>query len=94
MRSRAQEALRLAEVRYREGADDLLSVLDAQRTLFAAQDELAQIREERLSAAVALYRALGGGWSNYSDSQRSASSELWKRRASIPQRAASTTAAS
>ncbi len=30
----ARTALRLAEVRYREGADDLLSVLDAHRTLF------------------------------------------------------------
>lgn len=60
--ARAREALRLAEVRYREGADDLLSVLDAQRTLFSAQDQLAVIRLERLSAAVALYRALGGGW--------------------------------
>jgi NodT family efflux transporter outer membrane factor (OMF) lipoprotein len=59
---RAREALRLAEVRYREGADDLLSVLDAQRTLFNAQDELAQIRRDRLQAAVALYKALGGGW--------------------------------
>jgi NodT family efflux transporter outer membrane factor (OMF) lipoprotein len=59
---RSREALRLAEVRYREGADDLLSVLDAQRTLFDAQDQLAQVRLERLSAAVALYRALGGGW--------------------------------
>jgi NodT family efflux transporter outer membrane factor (OMF) lipoprotein len=60
--ARAQEALRLAEVRYREGADDLLSVLDAQRTLFSAQDELAQVRQARLEAAVALYKALGGGW--------------------------------
>jgi NodT family efflux transporter outer membrane factor (OMF) lipoprotein len=59
---RSREALRLAEVRYREGADDLLSVLDAQRTLFDAQDQLAQVRLERLEAAVALYRALGGGW--------------------------------
>ena len=71
---RAQEALRLAEVRYREGADDLLSVLDAQRTLFSAQDELAQVRQARLEAAVALYKALGGGWD--SSSQRSASSTL------------------
>jgi multidrug efflux system outer membrane protein len=60
--ARAREALRLAEVRYREGADDLLSVLDAQRTLFDAQDQLAQIRLDRLEAAVALYKALGGGW--------------------------------
>jgi multidrug efflux system outer membrane protein len=59
---RAREALRLAEVRYREGADDLLSVLDAQRTLFDAQDQLAQMRLDRLEAAVALYKALGGGW--------------------------------
>jgi NodT family efflux transporter outer membrane factor (OMF) lipoprotein len=65
VQARAQEALRLAEVRYREGADDLLSVLDAQRTLFDAQDQLAQIRLDRLSAAVALYKALGGGWNNW-----------------------------
>jgi multidrug efflux system outer membrane protein len=59
---RAREALRLAEVRYREGADDLLSVLDAQRTLFDAQDQLALVRLDRLDAAVALFKALGGGW--------------------------------
>ena len=61
-RSRVAEARRLAEVRYREGADDLLSVLDAQRTLFDAQDQLAQVRLDRLDAAVALFKALGGGW--------------------------------
>lgn len=59
---RSREALRLAEVRYREGADDLLSVLDAQRSLFNAEDQHAQARLERLQAAVALYKALGGGW--------------------------------
>jgi NodT family efflux transporter outer membrane factor (OMF) lipoprotein len=58
----ARESLRLAEVRYRAGADDLLTVLDAQRTLFAAQDQLAQIRLNRLDSAVSLYKALGGGW--------------------------------
>jgi multidrug efflux system outer membrane protein len=59
---RARESLRFAEVRYRQGADDLLTVLDAQRTLFAAQDQLAQLRQDRLRAAVDLYKALGGGW--------------------------------
>ena len=59
----AQRSLRLAELRYREGADSLLTVLDAQRTLFSAQDQLAQLRLARLSDAVNLYRALGGGWS-------------------------------
>jgi len=63
VQAQAREALRLAEIRYREGADDLLTVLDAQRTLFSAQDQLAQIRQNRLDAAVNLYKALGGGWS-------------------------------
>jgi NodT family efflux transporter outer membrane factor (OMF) lipoprotein len=58
----ARRALRLAEIRYREGADDLLTVLDAQRTLFQADDQLAQIRLSRLQASLGLYKALGGGW--------------------------------
>jgi outer membrane protein, multidrug efflux system len=62
VQAEARETLRLAEVRYKEGADDLLSVLDAQRTLFGAQDQLAQLRRNRLEAAVSVYKALGGGW--------------------------------
>ena len=62
VQTRARESLRLAEIRYRGGADDLLTVLDAQRTLFSAQDQLAQIQLSRLQAAVSLYKALGGGW--------------------------------
>ena len=58
----AREALRIAEVRYREGVDDLLTVLDAQRTLFQAEDQVAQVRLARLQASVSLYKALGGGW--------------------------------
>jgi NodT family efflux transporter outer membrane factor (OMF) lipoprotein len=58
----AQRALRLAEIRYREGADDLLTVLDAQRTLFQAEDQLAQVRLSRLQASIGLFKALGGGW--------------------------------
>ncbi|MGA8005149.1 MAG: TolC family protein, partial [Burkholderiales bacterium] len=58
----ARIALRLAEVRYREGVDDLLVVLDAQRTLFQSQDQLAQLRLSRLQASVGLFKALGGGW--------------------------------
>ncbi len=70
VRGEAREALRLAEVRYRAGADDLLVVLDAQRTLFAAQDQLAQARRARLQAAVSTYRALGGGWTLPKDAPR------------------------
>jgi len=63
VQTRARESLRLAEIRYKAGADDLLTVLDAQRTLFTAQDQLAQVQLDRLQAAVSLYKALGGGWS-------------------------------
>jgi outer membrane protein, multidrug efflux system len=62
VQGRAREALRLAEVRYREGAEDLLSVLDAQRTLFDSEQQLALVRLDRLTAAVSLFKALGGGW--------------------------------
>jgi NodT family efflux transporter outer membrane factor (OMF) lipoprotein len=58
----AERSLRLAELRYREGADGLLTVLLAQRTLFSSQEQLAQLRLARLTAAVNLYKALGGGW--------------------------------
>ena len=40
-----------------------MTVLDAQRTLFQAEDSLLQTRLARLNAAVALFKALGGGWS-------------------------------
>ena len=59
----ATRALRLAEVRYREGADDLLVLLDAQRSLFQAQDQITQLRLARLQAVLGLFKALGGGWS-------------------------------
>ena len=62
----ARRTLQLAELRYREGSDDLLSVLDAQRTLFQAQDQQVQLRLARLTAALDLYKALGGGWANAS----------------------------
>ena len=68
----ARVALRLSEIRYREGVGDLLTVLDAQRTLFQAEDQLAQIRLSRLQASIGLFKALGGGW-RISDPQKPAS---------------------
>jgi outer membrane protein TolC len=44
------------------GAEDLLTVLETQRTLYAAQDQNVQLRLSRLQASIALYKALGGGW--------------------------------
>ncbi|HEY0287034.1 MAG TPA: efflux transporter outer membrane subunit [Pseudomonas sp.] len=60
--NQAQRAFDLAQSRYRAGAEDLLSVLEAQRSLFAAQADRVQLRQQRLQASVALYKALGGGW--------------------------------
>ena len=60
--SQAQTAFRIAESRYQAGAEDLLTVLETQRTLYAAQDLNVQLRLARVQASVALYKALGGGW--------------------------------
>jgi multidrug efflux system outer membrane protein len=61
--AQARRAYELAEVQYRAGAVDFMTVLDAQRTLFQAEDTLLQTRLARLNASVALFKALGGGWS-------------------------------
>lgn len=58
----ATRAYQLAEARYRVGAVDFISVLDAQRSVFSATDSVAQANLARLSALVDLYEALGGGW--------------------------------
>jgi NodT family efflux transporter outer membrane factor (OMF) lipoprotein len=59
----ASESFRIAELQYRAGLVDYLNVLNAQQSLFQAQDQLAQVKGARLQAIVGLYRVLGGGWS-------------------------------
>src|SRR5262249_62422207 len=46
----------------REGTVDLVTVLQTQQTLYAAEDALAQARLAHVLAIVSLYQALGGGW--------------------------------
>jgi outer membrane protein, multidrug efflux system len=53
--------LALAEERYRAGISSSLDVLDAQRSLFAAQQALVQVQSLRAQNLVAVYRVLGGG---------------------------------
>lgn len=60
--TQAQRAFDLAELRYKAGAETLLTLLDTQRTLFASQDLSVQLRLQRLQSAVDLYKVLGGGW--------------------------------
>ena len=58
----AREAFEISQLQYRQGATDLLNVLQAQQTLFSAEDQLAQTILASRQAAVHLYQALGGGW--------------------------------
>lgn len=60
--NQAQVAFNIAQSRYQAGAEDLLTVLETQRTLYAAQDQSVQLRLSRMQASIALYKALGGGW--------------------------------
>lgn len=60
--SASANAFRISELQYREGIADLLSVLQAQQTLFTAENLLIQVKLSRLQASVGLYLALGGGW--------------------------------
>jgi hypothetical protein len=59
----AARALLVAQARYERGVSTYLDVTDAQRSALAADRAAAQIRTQRLLAAVAVARALGGGWS-------------------------------
>jgi len=56
------ESLYIARIRYVGGLATYLEVLDAQQQLFPAELDLARTRRDELTAVVALYRALGGGW--------------------------------
>lgn len=61
--TRAEEVrYRLADLRYRNGAASYLDVLDAQRSLFAAQQALVQTQALQAQNLVTLYKVLGGGW--------------------------------
>jgi len=58
----AAKAATLAQAQYRLGTVDFLTVLDAQRTRYQAEDTLVQARLARLQASVSVFRAFGGGF--------------------------------
>jgi len=60
----SERAFEGARLRYQSGSGDFLTVLQAQRTLYAARDQFTQYKLARLQALVALCKALGGGWSS------------------------------
>ena len=58
----AQEASKLAEIRYKAGVTSYLEVLTNDTNYFAAQLALAQAQSNELNSLVQVYNALGGGW--------------------------------
>ncbi|MDR3214300.1 MAG: AdeC/AdeK/OprM family multidrug efflux complex outer membrane factor [Azoarcus sp.] len=58
----ANESYRLSEARYRSGLDSHLILLDAQRSQYAAEQELIATRLTEAGNRVELYKVLGGGW--------------------------------
>jgi multidrug efflux system outer membrane protein len=57
-----RQRYRLSDLSYRNGAASYLNLLDAQRALFATEQAVAQVRLAQRINEVALYKALGGGW--------------------------------
>ncbi|MDB5819130.1 MAG: outer membrane protein OprN precursor, partial [Rhizobacter sp.] len=68
----ADEAAKLANIRFDAGVVDFLVVLDAQRQALSARDALVQSQVGQATSLVAVYRALGGGWNTASASVTSA----------------------
>lgn len=63
-----RETLELAQIRYDVGRTAFFEVLDAQRQLFSSQLDLAEAIRDRFTATADLFKALGGGWTENSDS--------------------------
>lgn len=57
-----QTAFHLSEARYKGGVDSYLGLLDAQRSLYLAEQELIIVRLADAANRVTLYKVLGGGW--------------------------------
>jgi NodT family efflux transporter outer membrane factor (OMF) lipoprotein len=58
-----RRALALATDRYTSGLENFLSVLDAERSVYAAEDQLVRSEKNAAVTLIAVYKALGGGWS-------------------------------
>lgn len=57
-----QESYNLSAARFRDGVDSYLAVLDSQQNLYSSQQQLIDVRLQRLANMVTLYKVLGGGW--------------------------------
>jgi multidrug efflux system outer membrane protein len=80
----ARFAFNLSEIRYRIGAEDLMTVLDTQRGLSDARNELGLLKLRRLQATVSLYKALGGGWQDDGPAAQSAPAPATPAASAVP----------
>ena len=78
--SASRRAASLAQQRYNNGLTDFLNVLDAQRQLYALEDQYAVALDDLIRQYVALYKALGGGWEGYERRRRRAPGRPSSRR--------------
>jgi outer membrane protein TolC len=58
----AQRAAEIARDQYTSGLIDFQTVLDAERSVLTAQDQLAQSKGQVTANLISVYKALGGGW--------------------------------
>ena len=65
----ARKAYDLSKQQYDVGSIDFQILLDSRRTMLAAEDNYIQTKNDRLAAAVDLYKALGGGWAETTPKQ-------------------------
>jgi multidrug efflux system outer membrane protein len=56
------DSLQLSQMRFKAGVDSYLPVLDAERSLYTAQQTLLALKQAQLTQLATLYKALGGGW--------------------------------
>ncbi|EAC0568114.1 multidrug efflux transporter outer membrane subunit MdsC [Salmonella enterica subsp. enterica serovar Mikawasima] len=66
----SQIAYELAGLRFQEGVDDYLTLLDTHRMLYGAQQRLVRTRLMQQLNIINLYKALGGGWREYSEKKQ------------------------
>ncbi|CAI8744528.1 outer membrane protein, multidrug efflux system [Methylocaldum szegediense] len=70
----SEHAHQLAHLRFEDGIEDFLTVLDAERRLLQDQEQLAQSETATATALIAVYKALGGGWEVYAPDENAVAS--------------------
>ena len=83
----SRRTVRLALRLYKEGLKDFQSVLDAQRSLFTYDNQLAQAKGEVANNLVRIYKALGGGWRTGVEKPAKTAAGAGKKKGASPQSA-------